>query len=115
MIKIFTLLCILVGVIACNESAPVSSKTTTLINVTPPQLESANNKSEWKKATIKYFSFEGGFWGIETDKGEKLLPVNLDKAYQQDNLEVMLQGKVLEGTMSIHQWGSPFEISDIKS
>ena len=108
------LLCILFGGIACNESTPVQSDTTAPKEVTLPEKNITAENSEWQKATIKYFAFEGGFWGIETDTGEKLLPMNLTKEYQQDNLEVFIQGKSPEGMMSIHQWGSPFEIADIK-
>lgn len=69
---------------------------------------------KWQQGTVKYFSFEGGFYGIVTSDNGKLLPLNLAQAYQEDNLSISFQGNVLEGVMTIHQWGTPFEISRIK-
>lgn len=112
MIKFFTFACLLFAVTACNENTPTNS--IELNEVTPEISNTEAENGKWQKATVKYFELEGGFWGIETDTGAKLLPMNLAKEYQQDNLEVMIQGEKQEGMMSIHQWGSPFNITAIK-
>lgn len=68
----------------------------------------------WQQATVKYLSFEGGFYGLITHNGLKYLPIGLAKEFQQDGAVVSIKGKVNNQVMTIYQWGTPFEISDIK-
>ena len=65
------------------------------------------------KGTIKYIPLEGGFYGIETDKGEKYLPVNLPQEFKKDGLKVWFKAKQKK-TITIYQWGKPVEILKIK-
>lgn len=111
MFKFFTLCLLCIGLIACQEETAKAPQAAS----TQADTHSKNQQEDWLQANIKYLNFEGGFWGIETHTGDKLLPMNLPKEYQQNNLEVLLQGKKLEGMMTIHQWGTPFEIAEIKS
>ena len=65
------------------------------------------------KGTVQHIGLEGGFFGIVTDKGAKILPMNLDKLYQQDGTIVEFSGEY-KNVMTIQQWGKPFTITDIK-
>jgi hypothetical protein len=65
------------------------------------------------EGTIRYFDLEGGFYGIVTDKGQKLLPLNLAKEYQQAGAVVKVKGKLQQDMMTTQQWGTPFKISHI--
>ncbi|WP_444995031.1 hypothetical protein [Aliikangiella sp. IMCC44359] len=82
--------------------------------------ESTNNidkknmiQSPTYKGTIKHFSHEGGFFGIVTNQGKKLLPLNLDKKFKQDGAIIEFSGHINEDVMTIQQWGKPFEIKEI--
>jgi hypothetical protein len=60
--------------------------------------------------TVTYLDFEGGFYGIVTNAGENLYPINLEQDHKIDGLTV--HGTyALSGTATIHQWGTPVEIT----
>ena len=63
--------------------------------------------------TIKYIPLEGGFYGIETEKGEKYLPLNLPAEFKKDGLKVWFKAKPKKGA-TIQMWGKPVEILEIK-
>ena len=63
--------------------------------------------------TIKYIPLEGGFYGIETDKGEKYLPLNLPAEFKKDGLKVWFKAKLKKGA-TIQMWGKPVEILEIQ-
>lgn len=71
-------------------------------------------QSKWRLVTVKKFSFEGGFFGLESSAGEKLLPMNLPTEYLVDGTQLKVQGDFIEGMMTIHQWGKPFKISNVE-
>lgn len=64
--------------------------------------------------TIRYIDLEGGFYGIETDAGEKLDPVNLRTEFEQDGLRVQFRVRLVKQVMTIHQWGSPVEVLEME-
>jgi hypothetical protein len=64
--------------------------------------------------TIKYFSFEGGFYGIVGDDGKSYDPIKLDKDYCSDNLRVKVLGFARNDIMSTHNWGTIVEINNIE-
>lgn len=75
------------------------------------------NNSEaikWQQATVKYIKLEGGFYGLITHDGRKYLPIGLPKEYRQDDAIVSFKGRININVMTIQQWGTPFEITDIK-
>lgn len=111
---------ILLGVLllpACEEEpaakAIMSKKGSNTMSTRQPKNETVPN-GEWKVATISYMDFEGGFFGIVTDKGEKLLPMNLSKDFQQVGAKVRIKGKLIDDMMTTQQWGQPFRISEIE-
>jgi len=63
--------------------------------------------------SIKYIPLEGGFYGIETDKGEKYLPLNLPAEFKKDGLKVWFKAKPKKSA-AIQMWGKPVEILEIK-
>jgi len=65
------------------------------------------------QGTIRYFDLEGGFYGIVTNKGQKLLPLNLAKEYQQAGAVVEVKGELQQDMMTTQQWGTPFKVSRI--
>lgn len=78
-------------------------------------VEKSNHQGEqWRTGTIKFMDLEGGFFGIVTDKGEKLLPMNLSKQFQQVGAQVKIQGELITGIATIQQWGTPFKITKIE-
>lgn len=64
--------------------------------------------------TVKYIELEGGFFGIETDGGEKFNPVNLEEKYRRDGLNIVFKYQEAEEQMSIQMWGKLIEITEIK-
>lgn len=89
-------------VVACSSSPETKSTQT-------------NNKSQnWQQGTVIYLDFEGGFYGIETKQGKKLLPLNLSKIYQVTGKKISFIGLINNDVITIHQWGQPFTIKKIK-
>jgi hypothetical protein len=76
----------------------------------PPVSESEVN---WQYGTVQHFTFEGGFYGIITDQGKKLLPINLPKNYHSSAMSIKIKGKLITDIMTVNQWGTPFEITEI--
>jgi hypothetical protein len=70
--------------------------------------------TKWQQAKIKYMNIEGPFYGLITHSGDKLLPLNLDKAFKQDGAVVSIQGEKVDNMITIQQWGKPFKITHIK-
>jgi len=64
--------------------------------------------------TIKYVDLEGGFYGIVTDAGQKLDPVNLPDAFRQDGLRIQARVERAEGQVSTHMWGPLVRIVEIE-
>ena len=62
---------------------------------------------------IVYKDFEGGFFGIVTDAGERLNPVNLPAECRQKGLQVQGTYRSLEGTATFQMWGQPVELLQI--
>lgn len=64
--------------------------------------------------TIRYMDFEGGFYGIVADSGERYDPINLPAQYAKDGLRVRFQVKEKKGVVGIHMWGKIVEIVKIE-
>jgi hypothetical protein len=136
MLKLTTIIAaILLNLTACqaNESSVMlnkdeqamiiktTAKQTAIKKLELKQLNAKNKMVEKRlittintQAIIHYFNFEGGFYGIVTESGQKLLPINLAKNYQQAGTVVKIKGKLLDDMITIQQWGKAFKISDIE-
>jgi hypothetical protein len=64
--------------------------------------------------TVQHIEVEGGFYGIVTNDGQKLDPVNLPKDFQQDGVRIEVRVVPLPGRVSIHQWGELVRILEIE-
>ena len=64
--------------------------------------------------TVRYLDVEGGFYGIVTDDGKKLDPVNLPKEFQKDGLRIQARVEPLKERVSIRMWGTPVRIIEFK-
>ena len=67
------------------------------------------------KGTIVYLDFEGGFFGIMSDDGERYDPFDLPKEFQIDGLKVEFELEELPGWVSYHMWGSIVKIINIEN
>jgi len=90
-----------------------ASKNKKLMNVKKGTVQIKTPHS-WQQVTVKYLALEGGFYGLLSDKGAKLLPMNLPKKYQVAGTILSIKGQILSDVMTIQQWGTPFNISEIK-
>jgi hypothetical protein len=66
------------------------------------------------EGSIIFQEFEGGFFGIITDDGNKYKPVNLPVNFQRDGLRVRFEGKLNADLVGIHMWGTLIEIINMK-
>ncbi len=62
---------------------------------------------------IQYNDFEGGFYGIIDDNGEKYDPINLPTDFEEDGIRVGYTLKILENQSGYHMWGRVVEIIKI--
>jgi hypothetical protein len=68
----------------------------------------------WQQVTVKYNDFEGGFYGLITIDGDKLLPMNLIKKYQLPGTVLKVKGVMIKDAMTTQQWGQAFKITDVE-
>jgi len=123
--KPIVVLSLLIFLSACAEP----EQTNTIVEATPPKkinmstsqqtdikqpVSSTLENNQWQKVTVKYFSFEGGFFGLISNNGNKLLPMNLPKEYQIDGTLLKVQGEKAKDMMTIQQWGVPFNLNKIE-
>lgn len=92
----------------------LSDENSQVIMSKPVVEQSAQVKDIWIQATVKHMNFEGGFFGLITKQGEKLLPMNLNKSFHQEGAIIRIQGRKQKNVMTIQQWGTPFEITHIE-
>jgi len=57
------------------------------------------------KGKVVFNSFEGGFWGVVTDKGKKL-DGTIPKKFQVEDLRVNGSYQERKNVASIHMWGN---------
>tara|TARA_R110000737_G_scaffold66374_2_gene94357 strand:- start:709 stop:1182 length:474 start_codon:yes stop_codon:yes gene_type:complete len=78
------------------------------------KMEDAKDEfSDWQRGRVQFLNLEGGFYGIITDSGKKILPMNMAKEFAQNGAIVRIKGKV-KNVLTIQQWGTPFTITDIE-
>jgi len=64
--------------------------------------------------TVKYVDLEGGFYGLVTDEGQKLDPVNLPEPFKKDGLRIQARVEEAKGRVSTHMWGPLVRIVEVK-
>jgi hypothetical protein len=98
------------GLIGCSQASNEQLPTQETLKVGDSQVTDAQEKT-WQQVTVKYYDFEGGFYGLTTKAGDKLLPMNLAKKYQLPGTVLKVKGQIIKGMMTIQQWGQPFKIT----
>jgi hypothetical protein len=65
---------------------------------------------------LRFFDFEGGFWGLVDKEGREWLPINLtDEWTSKGDIKVMVSFLVNVEVVSLVNWGTPIEIIEIKN
>lgn len=64
--------------------------------------------------TVRKVNLEGGFYGIVTDEGRDLYPVNLADEFRRDGARIRFSHEAA-AVFTMHQWGSPVTLSDVES
>ncbi len=75
-------------------------------------VESKKN-SDYTIGTIKKIELSGGFYGIITEDGKKLNPINLDNKFKEDGLKIKFNYEKAD-VMTSQMWGTPVEIFDVE-
>jgi hypothetical protein len=78
------------------------------------QMDADGPEVERVTGTVRHVDLEGGFYGIETDDGRKLDPVNLPEEIRQDGLRIEARVEVLRDRVSIRMWGTLVRIVEFK-
>jgi hypothetical protein len=66
------------------------------------------------RGTVRYLDVEGGFYGIVTDEGKKLDPVNLPREFQKDGLQIRARVEPVKDLVSVRMWGTPVRIIEVQ-
>jgi hypothetical protein len=62
--------------------------------------------------TVQRVDLEGGFFGIVTDEGQDLYPLNLADEFRRDGARIRFSFEAA-AVFTMHQWGSPVTLSDV--
>ena len=95
---------------ACSSNPPPDTVTPTPSET--PEVETGPDVVSGV-GTIRYFDFEGGFYGLVADDGTRYDALNLDEAFHQDSLRVRFRARLRTGIMTIRQWGKPVDILEM--
>ena len=94
----------------CNSTEATSTAETP----TPQIIEKKQMERVLMQGTVRFMNLEGGFYGIITKDGRRLLPMNLKKELRQDGAIIEFSGDVVKDVMTIQQWGTPFKIENVE-
>jgi len=97
------------GLTKVNNNTPqkqTSIKQAKIMQASIKQIE------QWQEVTVKYYDLEGGFYGLVSIKGKKLLPMNLPQEYRLDGTKLKVKGHIVKGRITIQQWGTSFNITE---
>ncbi|QOL26030.1 hypothetical protein LP316_01600 [Thalassotalea sp. LPB0316] len=101
---------------ACQQQESTAKSSTDLGQTSKPTVKSAPtmNNSTLITVNVKYLEIEGGFYGLVTDSGKKLLPMNLAPEYKKPGTVLKVKGQELTDVMTTQQWGTPFNITEVE-
>ena len=68
------------------------------------------------RGIVKYKDFEGGFWGLDGNDGNKYMPAGLNKALLVDGIVIEVTGIVEDNKdlMTFQQYGAILTINESK-
>jgi len=99
-------LVLLATLAGCHSLKPAKSKTA--------PAGSADLETQTVTGTVRHIDLEGGFYGIVTDDGANLDPVNLPEEFRKDGVRLQARVVPLRDRVSIHAWGTPVRIVQFK-
>jgi hypothetical protein len=99
-------LALIVALGGCHHSAPVGGQNA--------GSQTGSTSIQEVTGTVRHIDVEGGFYGIVTDDGKKLDPVNLPQEFQKDGLRIQARVEPLKDRVSIRMWGTPVRIIEFK-
>jgi len=102
--RIFPVLFTSLVLFACNSEASKE----------PVMKKSEQVKEIWYQGTVHYYDFEGGFFGVVTQKGNQYLPMNLKPEYKKEGTVIKFTGSTVENMATIQQWGTPFKFDKVE-
>jgi len=105
-------ICLLLST-ACSQ-AETNQTSNAPISKSEEAKMTANESKTWHEVTVKFLDFEGGFYGLVSSNGDKLLPINLAKEYKLPGTVLKVQGHIIKDMITTQQWGQVFKITDIK-
>ncbi len=97
----------------CSQASNVQFPTQEILKAGDSQVTD-EQKQTWQQVTVKYYDLEGGFYGLTSKTGNKLLPMNLAKQYQLPGTILKVKGDMIKDMATIQQWGQPFKITNIE-
>lgn len=62
------------------------------------------------KGKVAYQAIATGFWGIITDDGQEIRPINMPEQLKIEGKQVQLTIKEVEEGFSLFMWGTPVEL-----
>ena len=77
-------------------------------------METSSDSTVVIEGRVSHKEIEGGFWAIDADDGRTFTPLNLPVAFQQDKLKVAVRATLASDVASIHMYGVPITILEIK-
>ncbi|MFQ3313626.1 MAG: hypothetical protein ACI8SC_002839 [Colwellia sp.] len=104
---------ILLSLIGCSQASHEQRQTQGTVKLGDNQV-TAKEMHTWQQVTVNYYDLEGGFYGLISYTGSKLLPMNLAKQYQLPGTILKVKGETIKGMVTIQQWGQPFKITDVE-
>lgn len=73
-----------------------------------------NGKPATITGQVVFRDKDGGFYGILTDNGAQLEPINLDGRFKTDGARVTIEGKLDSSRLGNHGWGNPVEVFEVR-
>ena len=89
-------------------------KSATLVEQSSKKQPAIIKGKNMQLGTVIFLNFEGGFYGIKTSSGEKLLPMNLAKEYKVNGTEIKFDGQLIKDMMTTVQWGTPVKLTKVE-
>ncbi|MBY5959058.1 hypothetical protein KUV50_12980 [Membranicola marinus] len=57
------------------------------------------------RGIVRYITLETGFWGIESEDGEKYIPVNMPEQLKNEGRQVEIEAETVGSMSGLQMWG----------
>lgn len=102
--------CFVVCLAACQDDTEALTANTAIMH----EQVMFKQAEQWQEVTVRYYDFEGGFYGLVGILDKRLLPMNLAQDYKVDGTKLRVKGYIIEDMMSTQQWGVAFKITEVE-